>query len=122
MMRGVGVATKANLLTVRKRISDILILSAMPNASCITYDLEITLEGERASLRSYSDDNKPIGDDRPYEILKARFNPLRSSANEFIRLMNKDFIAPGQTFSAKLDLQSGVLEITIDEVPIAEHP
>lgn len=92
------------------RIIETLRLGAMPGACRVEYALEIYDGGEQAALRSYGPDSKPIGDDRPYEILKARFEPLRASAKRLRESSAGTQLGSGETFVATLDLQTDRLE------------
>ena len=49
---------------------------ALKGAQRVTYSQEITAEGSQASLKYYDGANKPIGDDRDYDILKSCFMRL----------------------------------------------
>ena len=96
--------------TEKARIIETLRLGAMPGAERVEYSLEIHDGGEQAALRSYGSDGKPIGDDRPYEILKARFEPLRASAKRLRESSAGTGLGSGETFVATLDLQTDRLE------------
>lgn len=106
--------TDSDIAALRKRMADILAIAALPGAKRVEYVLEITVDGERASLRSYARDNTAIGDDRPYEILKARFDPLRSSVAAFHSATTAEEFSAGQIFTTSLDLKDGTLDTSLN--------
>lgn len=106
--------TDSDIAALRKRMADILTFAALPGAKRVEYVLEITADGESASLRSYTKDDTAIGDDRPYEILKARFEPLRSSVAAFHSATTAEEFSAGQMFTASLDLKNGLLDTSLN--------
>jgi len=107
--------TDSDIAGLRKRLAEILAFAALPGAKRVEYVLEINTDGETASLRSYTKDNIAIGDDRPYEILKARFEPLRSSVAAILGATMTEELSAGQTFTASLDLKDGRLETSLNK-------
>lgn len=107
--------TDSDIATLRKRLAEILAFAALPGAKRLEYVLEINADGETASLRSYTKDNIAIGDDRPYEILKARFEPLRSSVAALLGATITEELSAGQVFTASLDLKDGTLKTSLNQ-------
>ncbi len=107
--------TDSDITALRKRLADILAFAALPGAKRVEYVLEINVDGETAALRSYTKDSVAIGDDRPYEILKARFEPLRSSVAALHGATMTEELSAGQVFTASLDLKDGTLETSLNK-------
>lgn len=93
-------------------MAQLLRLGAMAEAVRVAYDLEITADGEHARLSSYGHDGAAIGDDRPYEILKARFNGLRTAADAVLAGAGRGELTAGERLRAELDLASDRLDIS----------
>ncbi len=89
--------------------------AALENAVRVRYELEIESRNESARLTSFDSDEKKLGDDRPYEILKARFEPLRRQAGNIIELFHGTEAVAVKKFSVELVLASEDLRIWTDE-------
>lgn len=107
--------TDSDIAALRERLAEILAFAALPGAKRVEYVLEINADGETACLRSYTKDNIAIGDDRPYEILKARFESLRSSVAACLEATMSKELSSGQVFTASLDLKDGSLQTSLNK-------
>ena len=90
-------------------------LGALENAVRVRYELEINNRNETARLISFDSEGEKLGDDRPYEILKARFEPLRRRAGKIIEIFSESKSNPGRKFCVELELESEDLRVWIDE-------
>lgn len=84
---------------------------ALNGAKRVTFILEMTTDGQSASLTSRDAQNNPIGDDRDYDLLKACFDPLRRLTEQYRDQVAPDHTRPGQKTTVSFDIETGRLDI-----------
>ena len=76
----------------------------------------------RRPFGSYDAAGTAIGDDRPYDILKARFEPLRKLADRLLAANGVEGITPGYVLEVQLDLVIKRLTVIGDGVTLVDDP
>ena len=76
------------------------------------YQMSVQTSGSQASLKYYDRDDRPIGDDRPYDVLKSCFNRLARLSERLIedRSLNNDVSI--SELKIDLDLVSGQMSVS----------
>ena len=101
---------------IREGFESVLRHCALEGAVRVTYSFNRTEGGSKASLKYYDADDRPIGDDRDYDILKSCFNRLGSLAERLVEEdpadMDKSLREPALELIIDLDLVSGHMTVS----------
>lgn len=95
--------TEGNASDLAARFLTAMQRGAVPMAVRTVYTLHASREGESASLKSYDAAGATIGDDRPYELLKACFDPMRARVEAYLVETRGQDLRAGEGIAVTLD-------------------
>ena len=78
----------------------------------VSYRMTISRSGSHSSLKYYDRNDRPIGDDRPYDILKSCFNRLTGLSERLIEKCAVEDDLSIETLMIDLDLVSGHMSVS----------